>query len=780
MHGAVEHRISFAEGTRQALHSASYRRLPSSSNPAAPSAAAASAVLAADATGVTLPPTAFGPASPPLGVYSQPYSALYGLSREVRTYDPHSYPLTLSGVPLQRAWEGAKPSDGGPLQTLQSANGAFLTGTYQPAPSHPATSSSMHAAPPPQEELLRNSCHGATTTAAQTPSAEPQLSGGASSGGLQHWRNLSSASERSASTVTPPTSQQAEREGRWAEARPPLQPLPHPQACENPASPLLGAAADRDVRSTDWHPPGTPDGLQTQASSIGLGDRETAGSTEAMQMFMKAISGEKPQHLPHTPQPPQQRAAALPSFARTEELLSHSQTFGGARPAALLSPSERAAAGAAGRQGVGGGCGSTGNAASFRATGPVHRYDARRPRRASGLGWMCRGCAEHSFPQLCAMHKLTHSKALPAPVVDTCACVPKRGGCTHCTSAAAWHVNTCTGMEKSGLLALAASQKASHHKGKGNKGRKLKCSGVAVTCAQVARAAAEKRVYQQTEAELQTTRYFFCEAPIPPLLQRGPHRQSAHTAAAAMRSYRHAAKPQTGIDSVRKICQASSLGAGQLSDEEMRELMEEVLRNYCDAQRENDRLRREAEQLKGEFTSDKTVATVGAIGTALTFKLETLRLRLSGQQNGPLNGELQKLKQEVYSKDAVIGRWELFATTIDGLLSSRNAPHALLVRPSLSPGDEARGAANSLLLLCAVSGGKRTEGSCKSPQRWHPPVRAVQILSSNNPMPTKVSEEHTNATEGAATAKSVRQRIQEYNISKSSVDGAKPTDAKGK
>ncbi|OEH74686.1 hypothetical protein cyc_03369 [Cyclospora cayetanensis] len=666
MHGAVEHRISFAEGTRQALHSASYRRLPSSSNPAAPSAAAASAVLAADATGVTLPPTAFGPASPPLGVYSQPYSALYGLSREVRTYDPHSYPLTLSGVPLQRAWEGAKPSDGGPLQTLQSANGAFLTGTYQPAPSHPATSSSMHAAPPPQEELLRNSCHGATTTAAQTPSAEPQLSGGASSGGLQHWRNLSSASERSASTVTPPTSQQAEREGRWAEARPPLQPLPHPQACENPASPLLGAAADRDVRSTDWHPPGTPDGLQTQASSIGLGDRETAGSTEAMQMFMKAISGEKPQHLPHTPQPPQQRAAALPSFARTEELLSHSQTFGGARPAALLSPSERAAAGAAGRQGE--------MLLLFVLPDLFTDTTLEGPAEPQDLdGWRL----------------LVRDLTLAKKVVED-------------------RLNEQT--KQTSELQQALDK-------------------------EVARAAAEKRVYQQTEAELQTTREE---------LQR----------------QRHAAKPQTGIDSVRKICQASSLGAGQLSDEEMRELMEEVLRNYCDAQRENDRLRREAEQLKGEFTSDKTVAT--------------------------LNGELQKLKQEVYSKDAVIGRWELFATTIDGLLSSRNAPHALLVESVqrevakvLSDGihqyEPCRGERP-----CTVPDVKSSVGSAKSPGGKDSVGKAPVVLSSNNPMPTKVSEEHTNATEGAATAKSVRQRIQEYNISKSSVDGAKPTDAKGK
>lgn len=43
------------------------------------------------------------------------------------------------------------------------------------------------------------------------------------------------------------------------------------------------------------------------------------------------------------------------------------------------------------------------------------------------------------------------------------------------------------------------------------------------------------------------------------------------------------------------------------------------------------------------------------------------------------NTEIHKLKQDIYTRDAIIGRWEHFASTLDGLLVAEGLSHAAFV-----------------------------------------------------------------------------------------------------
>ena len=339
--GGVEHRISFADGTRQAAKGAYYCGHSGSGG------AGVAAALSADATGVTLPACAFGPASPPMAVYSQPYSALYGLTRDVETYDPHIYPAPPARGPLP-AWDrGGGPVEGAPLAGMQMLNGPFLTGTYQP-PAPPAASSSVGSL------RVSDGKGGETQQTSRAAGLGQRVCEGAP-GGPHLWGPSQSISERSASTVTPSPSHEPQRDAVEAPcgsaAAAALIPLQRRESAEGPMS---WGPLDAEKGTSYWGPREGRFGLHgRKGDSVEILRGERADSSiDTIELFVDSINRDRKQKQQEQEQQQQQqqeqqqhqhqqRPTPLPSFTRTEELLAHSQTFGGARPAALIPKNEQ-------------------------------------------------------------------------------------------------------------------------------------------------------------------------------------------------------------------------------------------------------------------------------------------------------------------------------------------------------------------------------------------------------------------------------------------------------
>ncbi|KAL8269951.1 hypothetical protein Esti_006139 [Eimeria stiedai] len=589
----VEHRISFADGSRR-LPSAALKGAPPPSlvpSSAAP-AAAKSAALAADATGLLLPACAFGPASPPMAIYSQPYSASYALTREVEMYDPTVYPTPPVGA-LSQAWCNAGVGGGGPLEaappvTLQvpaGAGGPFLRGTYQPSPTpilSPATLSS-----PASPGIVSSRAHSRQQEERPPqPSSLPhhlfsssfQDEGGAPLGGSPQGfergegspSRLSKQSSFSTSVPSPPTaaasltllSRPPSTGSRLLHALPSRGPT---DPAATPGAPLLspvgassgeslgalgGEQSEETVGGDSTKARGVVPGVSSPNSKRGLlsprnSGLDSAPSTEALELFMDTFhkTGQQQQQQQQQQQEQQQqqqhqRMCPLPSFARSEELMAHSRRFGGGRPAALELKTEE----------------------TPKTTWPL---EGPEPRDAEG--W------RNLVGELAQAHKVLEERL------------------------------------KAQTKELSELQQKLDR--------------------EMARAAADRRLHQQAEAELRSAREE---------LQR----------------QKHAAKSVVTAGPQKPMQQLSPQLLKAPKDGDLAEALQEALQNYQDVQRQNEALRREVEDMHAG-NGDKVQAQ--------------------------LRHEIQKLKQQLSGRDALIGRWEALASTLEGLLAAEGLSPSTIV-----------------------------------------------------------------------------------------------------
>ncbi|CDJ56828.1 hypothetical protein, conserved, partial [Eimeria maxima] len=137
------------------------------------------------------------------------------------------------------------------------------------------------------------------------------------------------------------------------------------------------------------------------------------------------------------------------------------------------------------------------------------------------------------------------------------------------------------------------------------------------------RAAAERRQLQQTQAELQTLKNE---------LIRQKELANSH-------------KTREGSSLLSSFPRQGQRHLPEgLTNKELKELLEEVLGNYCDLQRESEMLRREISQLK-EGNKEPTIEK--------------------------LSIEQRRLQQEINKKEAAIGRWEAFAAALMSIINTQ-------------------------------------------------------------------------------------------------------------